>query len=91
MRASLNNETVTVIEGRVILTLVYPNKLLANNAYSFIWECCERFTKENSLAPDNRKPKIYVFGELYKPLQFINRLAYNASIIGATANIVSED
>lgn len=91
MQATLNNETVTVRGEGLIFTLTYPSTSQATTAYSFIWECCERFSKEDRTSPGGETPKIYVFGELYKPLQFMNRISDTAPKLGVKVNIVSEE
>lgn len=92
MRARLINDMVFVEDqtAGVVLTIAYPSLEMASTAYSFIWECCERFTKEPVLNAEDDTPKIYVFGEMYKPLQFINRLASIAPNIGAIVTLESE-
>jgi len=89
MIAKLNNFTLTVEGAGVVVTLTYPERFMAYNAYGFAWECCNRFNKESELNPDDGAPTIYVYGEMFKPSQFLNKLANYAEIIGAKVEVTN--
>ena len=83
MLTKLNNHTITVEGAGVVMNITYPFRPMATTAYEFVWECCNRFNTEAKLNPDDGAPTIYVYGEMYKPSQFMNKLASVAEKIGA--------
>lgn len=87
MLTKLNNSTVTIGGVGVIMDITYPLRSMASTAYSFAWECCNRFNTEVSFNPDDGAPVIYVYGEMYKPSQFMNKMASIAEKVGATIEV----
>lgn len=61
---------------------------MALNAYYNIRECCERFSKETQLNPEDT-PKIYAFGEIQTWASYIKRLCLTAESVGAKIRIKS--
>jgi hypothetical protein len=87
--AKLNNCTVSITGAGTTMDILYPQRLMASNAYSFAWECCNRFNTESTINPDDGAPSIYVYGEMYKPSQFMNKLASIAEKIGAKVEVTN--
>lgn len=86
----LNNCTVSINGAGITMDILYPQRSMASNAYSFVWECCNRFNTESTINnPDDGAPSIYVYGEMYKPSQFMNKLAYIAEKIGAKVEVTN--
>lgn len=86
LTVSIKNYVITLEGAGITMTLSYPFRPIT--VYEFVWECCNRFNKEADLDPDS-PPTIYVYGEMYKPSQFMNKLASIAEKAGATVEITN--
>ena len=85
---SLSDGTVHITGPNEKVTLTYPEPLMAVNAYAYIAECCNRFSKDPDLNPE-MEPKIYVYGEMYTWPQYLKKLLLTAEKIGAIVHITS--
>ncbi len=87
-KASLADTTITISAPDVTTSITYPKAWMAVNAFSGIFECCSRFSKDPEFTP-NKEPKIYVYGEMHTWQQYLKRLLLLAEKIGATIKLQS--
>lgn len=89
MQVKLNNNIVALDGAGLKMNIAYPLRSMAATAYGFVWECCKRFNTEAQMNPDDGAPTIYVYGEMYKPSQFMDKFATFAEKIGAIVEVTN--
>jgi hypothetical protein len=87
MTVKLSNYTVTIEGAGITMSVICPLRSMASGAYGFAWECCRRFNEDAEAHEDVEIPKIYVYGEMHTPAQFMNRFASIAEKVGAVVEV----